>query len=89
MKKKMNQFFENLTISASVSNDETFNVHTTHNAEINEQFIISLDVLDASKSSTATETLANDAFKHRFISSNEISLIASVSSSYVLWRNGV
>ena len=78
MKKKMNQFFENLTISASASNDETFNVHTTHNAEVNEQFIISLDVLDASESSAATKVLANDTFKHRFILSDEIFSIASV-----------
>ena len=77
----MNQFFENLTINAPTfaSNDETFNVHTTHNAEINEQFIISLNVLDASESSTATEILANDAFKHRSISSDETFPIASVS----------
>ena len=81
----MNQFFENLTINAPASNDETFNVHTAHNAEVNEQFIISLDVLDASESSTATEALANDAFRHRLISSNEIFSIApfSVPGSYV------
>ena len=78
----MNQFFENLTINASVfaSNDETFNMQ-----KINEQFIISLSVLDASESSTTTKTLANDAFKHRLILSNEIFSIASfsVSGSYV------
>ena len=39
-------------MNAFASNDETFNVHTTHNVEINEQFIISLNVVDASKSST-------------------------------------
>ena len=73
----MNQFFENLTINAFASNDETFNVHTTHNAEINEQFIISLNVLDASESSATTKILTNDAFRHRFISSDETSSIAS------------
>ena len=81
----MNQFFENLTINALAfaSNDETFKVHTTHNAEINEQFITSLSVLDASKLSAVTKTLANNAFKHRLISSDEIFLIASISDSYV------
>ena len=74
----MNQFFENLTINASAfaSNDKTFNVHTTHNAEINEQFITSLDVLNASELSAATKILTNDAFRHRFISSDEIFSIA-------------
>ena len=74
-----------MTINASASNDETFYVHTIHNTEVNEQFIISLSVLDASKLSAATETLANDAFKHRFISLNEIFSIApfSVPGSYV------
>ena len=79
----MNQFFENLTINAFASNDETFNVHTVHNVEINEQFITSLDVLDATESSTATKILTNDAFKHCLISSDEISLIAPISVSYV------
>ena len=79
----MNQFFENLTINAFASNDETFNVHTIHNAEINEQFIISLSVLDASESAAATKILANDAFRYRFILSNEISLIAPIPDSYV------
>ena len=83
----MNQFFENLTINAfaSASNDETFNVHTVHNAEVNEQFITSLGVLDASESLAATETLTNDAFRHRLISSDEIFSIApsSASGSYV------
>ena len=78
----MNQFFENLTINASASNDEVFNVQS-FNIEINEHFITSLDVLDASKSSAATEILANGAFRHRLISSNEIFLIASTSVSYV------
>ena len=70
-----------MTINASAfaSNDETFNVYTIHNAEINEQFIISLSVLDASELSTTTKVLANDAFKHRFILSDEIFSIASVS----------
>ena len=70
----MNQFFENLTINAFASNDETFNVQ-----KINEQFIISLSVLDASELSIITETLANDAFRHRLILSNEIFSIASTS----------
>ena len=73
----MNQFFENQTINAFAPNDEIFNVHTTHNVEINEQFIISLNVLDASELSAVTEILTNDAFKHRFISSDETFSIAS------------
>ena len=72
-KNEMNQFFENLTIIVFVSNDETFNVQ-----EINEHIIISLDVLDISEFSAVTKTLANDAFKYRFISSDEIFSIASV-----------
>ena len=70
----MNQFFENLTINAPASNDETFNVQ-----KVNEQFITSLGVLDASESSAATKILANGAFRHRLISSNETSSIAPTS----------
>ena len=74
----MNQFFENLTINAFASNDKTFNVQSL-NVEINEQFTISLSVLDALELSTITKTLANDAFRHCFISSDEIFSILSIS----------
>ena len=85
MKKKSNQFFENLTINAFVSNDKTFNVHTIFNAKVNKQFITLLGVLDASELLAITKVLTNNVFKHRFILSNEIFLIASFPTldSYV------
>ena len=47
--------------------------------EVNEQFITSLGVLDTTESSAVTKTLANDAFRHRFISSDKTFSITLVS----------
>ena len=61
----------NLMINAS--KNETFNTHSiiSFNIEINEQFSILLDILNATESSTITKTLINNVFKHRLISLNE------------------
>ena len=59
----------------NASKNETFNVQliASPNIEVNEQFNTSLNVPEAIKLSTTMETLANDAFKHRFTSLNETS----------------
>ena len=70
----------NLMINAP--KDEAFNAQsvTSPNVEINEQFTTSLGVLDANELSTATDALANGAFRHRLTSLNETSSIGDMGT---------